>query len=269
MSIRDRHIVQPGKNVALKDTETDGKNFGDSKDECRAALEPLKQELSDLQQRLYAEGTQKLLVVFQAIDAGGKDGTIRAVFSGINPQGVKVTSFKQPTEQELAHDFLWRVHNAVPSNGTIGVFNRSHYEDVLAVRVHEIVPKSVWKRRYAQINQFEEMLTHSGTTIVKFLLHISKKEQRKRFQERLDIPAKRWKFSPDDLAKRKFWDDYQRAFEEMLRKCSTEYAPWYVIPADQNWYRNFAIATILRETLERMNPQFPPEPDLSKIVIED
>jgi PPK2 family polyphosphate:nucleotide phosphotransferase len=269
MSVADRHIVKPGQKVRLSQLDADGKRLEDSKADCREALDFTKRELRHLQERLYAEGKQKLLIIFQAMDAGGKDGTIRAVFSGMNPQGVKVTSFKKPTELELAHDFLWRVHQAVPGNGMIGVFNRSHYEDVVVVRVHNMVPKQVWRSRYDTINQFEQLLTDSGTTIVKFLLHISRAEQKERFQERLDIAEKRWKFSRDDLRKREYWDDYLAAFEDMLRECSTPNAPWYVIPANQNWYRNYAVAKILHATMKKMDPQFPPEPDLADVVIED
>ncbi len=262
------HIVDPKTKFRLSDVNPDGKDYDGSKSFCRDELDRIRKELRALQERLYAEGKQKLLVVFQAMDAGGKDGTIRSVFSGINPQGVRVSSFKKPTELELSHDFLWRVHAAAPATGMIGVFNRSHYEDVLVVRVHHLVPKTVWKERYHHINQFEKLLADSGTVIVKFLLHISPEEQLERFQERLDIPEKRWKFSPDDLSKRQHWDDYQSAFDDMLNKCSTPHAPWYVIPANQNWYRNYAVATILRDTLNRMNPQFPPEPDLNDVTLE-
>jgi PPK2 family polyphosphate:nucleotide phosphotransferase len=235
---------------------------------AEAEFRALRKELREWQRKFYAEGKRKLLIVFQALDAGGKDSTIRKVFQGVNPQGVRVSSFKVPTEEELAHDFLWRIHKEVPENGMIRVFNRSHYEDVLVVRVHDIVPESVWRPRFEKINQFEKLLADSGTVILKFILHISKEEQRERFQDRVDRPEKHWKFSFDDLEKRKLWDQYLAAFEETLQQCSTDYAPWYVIPADQKWYRNLAITRILIETFEEMNPQYPQsEMDLSGVIV--
>jgi PPK2 family polyphosphate:nucleotide phosphotransferase len=264
----NKHRVQKNDKVNLSKTETDGKKIEKNRDECAALFKTVRSELIELQAKLYAEGKQKLLVVFQAMDAGGKDGTTRSVFEGANPQGVEVTSFKRPTEAELAHDFLWRVHKAVPASGMIGVFNRSHYEDVLVVRVHNIVPETVWQPRYEMINDFEEMLTASDTRIIKFFLHISKNEQKQRFQERIDVPAKRWKFDPADLEKRKSWDDYQKAFEDMLEKCSTKECPWYIVPADQNWYRDLVVASVIVETLKEMNPQFPSPPDVTGVVVE-
>ncbi|MCA9059145.1 MAG: polyphosphate kinase 2 family protein [Planctomycetaceae bacterium] len=257
------------ESISLRTTETDGKDLCSERQDAESAFRDAQAELIDWQERLYAEGKQSLLVVFQAIDAGGKDGTIRAVFSGLNPQGVTVTPFKAPSAEELAHDFLWRIHKAVPARGMTGVFNRSHYEDVLAVRVHQLAPESVWRPRFELINQFEQQLHLSGVRIVKFLLHVSRKEQRQRFQERLDDPAKRWKFDRGDLEKRRLWKDYEAAFEEVLQRCSTATAPWYVIPADQNWYRNWAVCDILVHTLREMNPQYPPAPDLSDVVIDD
>jgi len=263
-----KHRVQKNDKVNLNKTETDGKRIEKDRVACEALFSSVRSELIELQAKLYAEGKQKLLVVFQAMDGGGKDGTTRSVFAGANPQGVEVTSFKRPTEDELAHDFLWRVHKAVPANGMIGVFNRSHYEDVLVVRVHNIVPETVWRPHYEMINDFEKMLTASGTRIIKFFLHISKNEQKERFQERIDDPAKRWKFDPADLEKRKFWDDYETAFEDMLEKCSTRECPWYVVPADQNWYRDLVVASVIVETLKEMNPQYPAPPDVTGVVIE-
>ena len=252
----------------LSDLPTQGKQFHPDRDQAEAEFKLLRRELIELQRRLYAEGKQKLLVVFQAMDAGGKDGTIRNVFRGVNPQGVRVHSFKVPSKEELAHDFLWRIHKVVPAKGMIGVFNRSHYEDVLVVRVHNIVPESIWRPRYNQINQFEKLLSDTGTKILKFFLHISPEEQKERFQSRLDEPSKNWKFSVDDLEKRKFWGDYMAAYEEMLIQCSTAYAPWYVIPADQKWYRNLTITRTIVDALKQMDPQYPePEGDLSNIVI--
>ncbi len=263
------HKLDGKRPFHLPDLPTKGKPFHPDRDSAEKEFRDLRDELIKLQSRLYAEGKQKLLIVFQAMDAGGKDGTIRRVFRGVNPQGVRVHSFKVPSKIELAHDFLWRIHQVVPAKGMIGVFNRSHYEDVLVVRVHDIVPESVWRPRYAQINQFEKLLTDTGTTILKFFLHISPEEQKERFQDRLDEPSKNWKFSMEDLEKRKFWGDYMAAYEEMLQQCSTPWAPWYVIPADQKWYRNLAIARVIVHTLKEMNPQYPePENDLSGVVID-
>jgi PPK2 family polyphosphate:nucleotide phosphotransferase len=207
-------------------------------------------------------------MVLQAMDAGGKDGTIRKVFTGVNPQGVRVSSFKAPTDEELAHDFLWRIHQRTPAHGELGVFNRSHYEDVLIVRVDELVPEPVWRARYEQIRDFESMLAASGTTIVKFFLHISPDEQAERLQARLDDPSKRWKFAAADLDVRKHWDAYQAAYEEAISETSTEDAPWYVIPADRKWYRNWAILQVLLATMAELDPQFPPEePGLADLEI--
>jgi len=234
-----------------------------------AATAELLGKIEQLQERLWAEGKQALLVVLQAMDAGGKDGTIKKVFGGVNPQGCRVAAFKEPTPAELAHDFLWRVHQVVPKHGEITIFNRSHYEDVLIVRVHDIVPKKVWQERYELINDFERTLAEAGTTIVKFFLHISKDEQADRFRQRIDNPDKRWKFRSGDLAERKLWDDYQQAYGDAIARTSTHVAPWYVVPADHKWFRDWVVSTVLVETLERMNPKFPePEEDLSKVVVE-
>ena len=265
----DTHRLTPGKPIDLSETTTRGKKFHDDRSAAEEEFYELRDELIRLQERVYAEGQQKLLVVLQAMDAGGKDGTIRHTFKGVNPQGVRVTSFKKPSSKELAHDFLWRIHKAVPAKGMIGVFNRSHYEDVLVVRVHNIVPKSVWQPRFETINQFEKLLTDSGTTILKFFLHISKKEQKERFQDRLDEPDKHWKFDHGDLEKRALWNGYQDAFQDMLNHCTTEHAPWYLIPADQKWYRNLAIMRVMVDTLKQMNPQFPESDDLTGVTIDD
>ena len=259
----DKHRIRPGQKVSLRKLGTDGKDIARDREGCEELFRKQRTKLAELQEKLYAEGRQKLLVVFQAIDGGGKDGTIRTVFQGVNPQGVVVTSFKAPTSEELAHDFLWRIHKAVPGAGLIGVFNRSHYEDVLVARVNRIVPESVWKPRFQFINEFEKLLTDTGTHIVKFFLHISKDEQKQRFEERIRDPAKRWKFDRDDLEKRKFWDDYQQAFEDMLKHCSTDDAPWYVVPSDQNWYRDFVVASVLVDTLKGMKPKYPDPPDVT------
>lgn len=262
------HRVAPGTQVNLSALPADGKLFHDDRDRAEREFKALRKEMALWQRRLYAANKHRLLVVFQAMDAGGKDGTIRVVFRGVNPAGVDVTSFKVPTRAELARDFLWRIHQAVPADGRIAVFNRSHYEDVLVVRVDQLVAESVWSTRYDQINAFEKLLADTGTTILKFYLHISRDEQRERFQERVDDPEKQWKFSFDDLEKRKQWDDYMQAYEAVLSRCSTPYAPWYIIPANQNWYRNYAITSILVETMRRLNPQYPPaEGDLDGVMV--
>lgn len=222
----------------------------------------------ELQRVLWAEGKHALLIVLQAMDAGGKDGTIRNVMRGINPQGCQVTSFKVPTKEELAHDYLWRVHKAVPRRGYIGIFNRSHYEDVLVVRVDNLVPEEIWQQRYQQINEFEKLLADTGTTILKFYLHISKDEQKERFEARLSDPRKNWKFSMGDVEKRAQWEAYQSAYEDAISRCSTEWAPWYVIPANHKWYRNLAISRIILQTLERLDMRYPPPlSNASEIVI--
>lgn len=253
----NEHELRPGKPARLDAMTTKAKSYHDDRDSAEREFEELRDELAELQRRVYAEGKHKLLIVLQAMDAGGKDGTIRHVFRGVNPQGVRVNSYKSPSERELAHDFLWRIHQAVPAVGMIGIFNRSHYEDVLVVRVEDLVPKKVWEARFEQINQFERMLTETGTTILKFYLHISKAEQAERFQARLDDPKKNWKFSLADLEKRKKWDDYIAVYEDALNRCTTDWAPWHVIPADQKWYRNLAIARVIVHTIRRLKPKFP------------
>jgi len=261
-------MVRPGSKVKLADIDPED-TLGMDKDKADDDLEKNLERLSMLQYLLYAEGRRSLLVVLQGIDAGGKDGTIRHVMSGLNPQGVSVTSFKVPEGEEKRHDYLWRVHQAVPEWGKIGIFNRSHYEDVLVVRVHNLAPKAVWSKRYRQINDFEGMLSDNHVRIVKFLLYISKQEQAKRFRERLEDKSKNWKFSASDLKEREYWDDYIAAYNDMLRQCSTEDAPWYVIPANHKWFRNLAVSQIVRETLEDMNLKFPkPAADLSGIKFE-
>jgi PPK2 family polyphosphate:nucleotide phosphotransferase len=249
--------VAPGKKIRLSDFDADFTAGIRKGEHVQAELADNVAALDDLGYRLYAEGRRSLLIILQGMDSAGKDGTIRHVMEGFNPQSCQVTSFKQPSLDELAHDFLWRIHRAVPRKGNVGIFNRSHYEDVLVVRVHEIVPKEEWQTRYERINRFEKMLSESGTTIVKIFLHISKDEQRKRLQARLDDPKKRWKFSRADIAEREYWGDYQRAYEAAMTRCNTDYAPWYIVPANRKWYRNLVISRILRKTLERMNPQYP------------
>lgn len=265
----DTHKLLPNQKVSLSDTTADGKEFHADRKEAKKEFKKLRKEFRELQARFYAEDKRKLLIVFQAMDAGGKDGTIRAVTQGVNPQGVRITSFKAPSKEELAHDFLWRIHAAVPAKGMIGIFNRSQYEDVLVVRVDNLVPETVWRPRYEQINNFEALLVATGTTMIKFYLHISKDEQRERFQDRIDAPEKNWKFSFEDLEKRKQWEDYMAAYEEMLQQTSTDTAPWYVIPANQNWYRNLAIERVIVDTLHQLDPQYPPpEGDVTGISVE-
>jgi PPK2 family polyphosphate:nucleotide phosphotransferase len=266
--LRSALQVRPGGRVDLSKVDP-AETHGRTKAKSAAELEAGLERLSDLQDRIWAEGRHKVLVVLQGIDAAGKDGTLRHVMSAFNPQGCPVTSFKAPSSEELAHDYLWRVHRAVPGKGEIGVFNRSHYEDVLVVRVHGLVPEEVWSRRYDEINAFERLLANEGTTIVKFFLYIDRDEQRARFQARLDDPTKRWKFRLGDLEERKRWDEYIAAFEDVLERCSTDVAPWYLIPANHKWFRNLAVARILADTLDDLKPRYPePEEDLTGVVVE-
>jgi PPK2 family polyphosphate:nucleotide phosphotransferase len=228
-----------------------------SKQAVAARLGHNLERLRELQYRMYAENKRSLLIVLQAMDGGGKDGTIRHVMSGLNPQGCSVTSFKVPSDEERDHGFLWRIHKSVPRKGDFGIFNRSHYEDVLVVRVHDLMPEAVWSKRYEQINAFEKLLAESDTVIVKFFLHISKDEQLERLKARIDDPTKHWKISPADFEERKYWELYQTAYEDALSKCNTRWAPWYIIPANKKWYRNFAVSEILVETLEGLGLKFP------------
>ncbi len=265
----DAYRVPPGGPADLAGRDpADRSWFPGTKKEGRRLTKALNRRLEELQELLWAEHRHRLLVVLQAMDTGGKDGTIRHVFDGTNPQGVKVAAFKRPTPVELAHDYLWRVHPHVPGDGEIAIFNRSHYEDVLVVRVHGLVPEDRWRRRYGHIVEFERLLTDEGTTIVKLFLHISKEEQRERLQARLDEPDKRWKFSQADLAERERWDDYQAAYEEALSRTSTDDAPWYVVPADRKWYRNLVVSKILVDRLEALDMRYPdPGDDLAGIVV--
>lgn len=256
--IHDRLVVKPGSRFRLA-----GRKPGDtlgvqSKAIAKRETEKNIAKIDELQALLYAENKHALLLVFQAMDAGGKDGAIRVLTRGMNPQGCRVTSFKAPSAEELDHDFLWRIHKALPGRGEIGIFNRSHYEDVLVVRVHELVPRKVWSRRYDTINRFEQNLVEEGTIVLKFFLHISPEEQRRRFQARIDDPTKHWKLAPGDFQERKFWDDYQLAYEEALQRCSTARAPWFVIPSDKKWFRDLAVSEIVRRALEKADMQFPP-----------
>jgi PPK2 family polyphosphate:nucleotide phosphotransferase len=266
----DRYRVPEGSIVKLKEWASDDTaTFDGDKSDANAELVQLNERLADLQGLLYAEAEQKVLVVLQGMDTSGKDGTIKHVFRTVNPLGVRVVNFVKPNERELAHDYLWRVHQHTPSNGHITIFNRSHYEDVLVVRVRNLVDEAVWSRRYRHIVEFERMLAEEGAVIRKFFLHISKDEQRERLQERLDNPKKQWKFEHGDIDERKRWDDYQDAYEVALSRTSTEQAPWYIVPSDRKWYRNLVINQVLVDTLEALDMRYPePTHDLSKITID-
>jgi PPK2 family polyphosphate:nucleotide phosphotransferase len=261
-------LVKPGTKVSLKDHDPDDTGSYQTADEAEKETAELTEELSKLQNLLYAEDRRALLIVLQGMDTSGKDGTIRHVMSGLTPLGVQVTAFKVPHEEELAHDFLWRVHQATPRRGYIGIFNRSHYEDVLVVRVHDLVPPRVWKARYDQINDFEKILVKNKTIILKFFLHISKKEQKERLQDRLQDPTRFWKFSLKDVEERRYWSAYLRAYEDCLSHCSTKWAPWYIVPADKKWYRNLVVARTVVQTLRDCKMEYPaPKLDLTKVVI--
>ena len=257
MNARTMFRIKPGERVSLAEHDPADTWSLSDKDSAKAQTVEDAEAIDVLQDRLYAEGQRALLVILQGTDTSGKDGTIRNVFNATGPLGVSVTAFRAPSEEERAHDYLWRVHLACPGRGTIGIFNRSHYEEVLIARVKRFAPADEIEARYEQINAFEKMLVENGTIILKFMLHISKEEQRERLQKRLDDPKKRWKFQPGDLEDRLLWDEYQHAYEIMLERCSTPWAPWYVIPADLKWARNAVIASIVRETLESMDPQYP------------
>ena len=260
MNFTRRLVIAPGKSVELArfDPSDTLKHVHD--DKLEEKLTSTLKRLDALQYVFYAEHKRALLIVFQALDAGGKDGTIRHVMTGVNPQGCHVTSFKPPTPEELEHDYLWRVHKAVPGKGLFGIFNRSHYEDVLVARVHKLAPKKAIKERYDQINDFERMLAENQVKILKFFLHISRDEQQKRLEERLTDPQKSWKISAADIAEREYWDDYQEAYEHALSRCSTEWAPWFVIPSNHKWFRNLAVSRILVETLEGFDMRLPEAP---------
>ena len=263
----DRFIVKPGSKLSLKNRDPDD-TAGFDKKKALPVLQENIERLKKLQYLLYAENKRSVLVILQALDAGGKDGTVRHVMGPLNPQGVKVVSFKTPTEEELDHDFLWRVHRYTPHTGEIRVFNRSHYEDVLIVRIHNLVPRSVWSKRYKHINSFEKLLADNNTTILKFFLHVNKKEQLERLKTRLDDPTKHWKANPEDFEERRFWNDYMEAYEVALRRCSTAYAPWFVIPSNKKWFRNLAVSQILVDKLESLNMKFPKSNcDIDSIVV--
>ncbi len=264
----DRYRVKPGSKINLNNwNPNDTSAFPITKKQGRKQLLQLNKKLEALQELLYAEHKHKVLIVLQAMDAAGKDGTVRHVFEGVNPQGVRVASFKQPTSKELAHDYLWRVHKEVPGKGEITIFNRSHYEDVLVVRVHNIAPPEVWGKRFDHINHFEKMLADEGTTIMKFFLHIDLQEQKERFQARLDEAAKNWKFNPGDLKDRQLWPDFMKAYEEVLSKTSTDWAPWYIVPANKKWYRNLVVGSVIINALENLNMAYP-EIDFNPAEIE-
>ncbi len=265
-----RYRVEPEKLISLADFDADSCESYQKKKDIEEELVYQRDRLGQLQERLYAENQRSLLIVLQAMDTGGKDGTIKQVFSGVNPQGCRVWSFKHPSLEESNHDFLWRYHSRTPQKGMITIFNRSHYEDVLIVRVKKLVEDEVWQKRYHIINDFEQMLTLSNITVIKFFLHISKAEQKLRLESRLENPDKLWKFSINDVNERKLWDDYQLAYQDAINNCSTTYAPWYVVPSNKKWYRNLVIARAIADTLEAMNPQYPPaKTDIKNIIIPD
>jgi PPK2 family polyphosphate:nucleotide phosphotransferase len=260
-------MVKPGKGIRLASINAGSTGGVKNKQDAAARLAKNVARLAELQYLLYAERKHSVLIVFQAMDAGGKDGTIRSVMSGLNPQGCKVIPFKVPAGEEREHDFLWRIHRSTPAFGEIGIFNRSHYEDVLVVRVQNLAPKAVWSQRFDHINAFERLLDANGVKILKFFLHISRKEQQARLQERLQDPQKHWKVSPADFEDRKRWNDYMAAYEDVFRRCSTSWAPWYVIPADRKWYRNLAVSQIIVEALEDMKLKLPePAPEVCKLL---
>jgi PPK2 family polyphosphate:nucleotide phosphotransferase len=266
MTFSDRFRVKPGHKLKLSEIDPAYKDKHEDKTAAQAEIEHYAQRLMELQYLLYAEGRRGLLICLQAMDTGGKDGTIRHVLGYLNPQGCRVQAFKVPTPEEAAHDFLWRAHKATPGRGEVVIFNRSHYEDVLVTRVHGLVPEAVWSKRYDAINAFEKLLTDNHIHILKFYLHISKEEQLKRFKKRLEDPARHWKISEADYAERRHWDEYQQAYEDALSRCSTEGAPWYVIPSDHKWFRNLAVSNIIVDHLAALDMHFPePTVDIKMI----
>jgi len=269
VSLRKQCLVEPGTTVRLSRIDPDDTDGFKDKQAAEKALSKNIARLQKLQYLLYAENRRALLIVLQAMDAGGKDGTIRHVMGGLNPQGCSVTSFKAPTEEEREHGFLWRIHKQVPARGDIGIFNRSHYEDVLVARVRKLVPRSVWEKRYDQINAFEKTLAGNDVVILKFMLHISKDEQRRRLEERIENPRKRWKIAPSDFEDRKLWDEYQKAYEAALSRCNHAWAPWFVIPANRKWFRNLAVSEIIVDTLQSLDMKLPrPKVDFSKLRLD-
>jgi len=263
-----QYRVGPGQKFRIKDYDPDDTSaFKGGKAKAVDANAKIQEKLDELQDLLYAERRRKVLIILQGMDTSGKDGTVRHAMRGFDPQGVRVESFKKPTEQELDHDFLWRIHAKTPGRGEVAIFNRSHYEDVLVVRVHKLAPEKTWRKRYGQINDFEEMLTGNDTVVLKFFLHIGKDEQRQRLQERIEDPTKRWKFQHGDIEERKLWDKYMEAYEEAIEKTSTDSAPWYVVPANTKWYRNYIVGSILVEALEKLKMKYP-KVDLSNVTID-
>jgi PPK2 family polyphosphate:nucleotide phosphotransferase len=248
--------ARPGHKISLSKIDPNDTG-GLSKGKAIERFVELREKVSVWQQKLYAEHRRSLLIIFQALDTGGKDGAIKNLCAGLNPAGLEMTGFKVPTPVEIDHDFLWRAHRAAPAKGIIGLWNRSHYEDVLVARVHKLVEKRIWKARYAQINDFEKILIKNGTTIVKFMLHISKDEQKTRLKERVENPKKQWKFSLSDVKERALWDDYQKAYEDAINCCATDDAPWFIVPANHKWARNLAIAEVVLGVLKRMHPRYP------------
>ncbi|MEZ5351220.1 MAG: polyphosphate kinase 2 family protein [Bryobacteraceae bacterium] len=266
--LSERLLVKKGDSVKLSEWDPED-DHGWSREEAESETEKNLERMSQLQEKLWASRTHALLTVLQAMDTAGKDSTIRRVMGHLNPQGCEVTGFKVPTEQEREHDFLWRVHKAVPGKGEIGIFNRSHYEDVLVVRVHNLAPEPVWRKRYDQIREFEQLLHQTGTSIRKFFLHISKEEQKQRLQDRLDDPAKHWKFRLGDLDERALWSGYEAAYQDAIAETTRDHAPWFIIPANRKWFRDLAVSQILVEALEEMDLRFPePEEDLTQVIIE-
>ena len=263
-----RYRVEPGEHFSITEHDAADLDSFDDRDEVVTQFDGLVTQIADFQERLYAEEKRSLLLVLQGIDAAGKDGTVKHVLRGTNPSGVRVYSFRQPTSEEAAHDFLWRYHHATPADGMIHVFNRSHYEDVLVVRVKDLAPEELWRSRYESINDFERMLVREGTTILKCFLHISRERQLEKFRERLERPRKYWKWSDNDIKEREHWDEYQRAYEDAINATSTPWAPWYVVPADHRWFRNYVVARVLAAMLGAMNPQFPEPPDEVKAFAE-
>lgn len=264
--------VKEGSKFRLQDIDPGTKELcpDGGKNNSLKLFDELRDRIQGQQKVLYAENKQRVLVIIQAMDTGGKDGCVKHVFSRVDPQGIHVAAFKKPSEEDLAHDFLWRVHPYVPGNGQITIFNRSHYEDIIAVRVKKLFEDAVWKRRYRHVMEFERMLAEEGTTIIKIFLHISKEEQKERLLSRLDNPAKHWKFHPDDLEDRGRWDEFQHVYEDLIAKTSTEYAPWYVIPADRKWYRNLCVARLFADSLEELDMRYPePKWDIDSIEIDD
>ncbi len=259
--LRRRLLVKPGSDVRLAEHDASA-TFGYEKEAAKARSAADLERLVTIQDRLWAEGKRRVLIVLQGIDCSGKDGAIKHIASAFHPLGCRVTGFGVPSAVELAHDYLWRHHLAVPADGEIAIFNRSHYEAVLIVRVHSLVPTAVWSKRYDQINDFEQMLADEGTTIMKFFLHIDREEQRERLKARYEDPTRRWKFNVGDLEERKLWDDYMAAYEDALTRCSTSVAPWYIIPANRKWFRDLAIGDIVADTLEELGAEYPARPDL-------